>query len=122
MGGPPWPPLLPGSASSLRGGHGVTELVLTSRYREETAFASFAFNVSLSRADSFTQSSQSTAKLAALGWFLRRTAHTGVPLNRYRTFVASHYSAVPSNSLSFLRQLRLSINSVPSLRMTRYSL
>src|SRR5438046_6204353 len=53
MGGPPWPHLLRESASSLRGGHGVTELVLTSRYHEETAsralryFASFAFNVSL---------------------------------------------------------------------------
>lgn len=35
---------------------------------------------------------------------------------------ANNQSAVPSRSPNFLRQLRLSINSVPSLRMTRYSL
>jgi hypothetical protein len=58
-------------------------LVLTSRYREETAlralryFASFAFNVSLFlERIPFAQSSQRTAKLAASGWFLRRAAPT----------------------------------------------
>jgi hypothetical protein len=55
-------------------------LVLTSRYREETAlryFASFAFNVSLFlERIPFAQSSQRTAKLTAAGWFLRRAALT----------------------------------------------
>jgi hypothetical protein len=59
MGGPPWPPLSEEALSRRRGGHGVTELVVTSRYSEKTAFASFAVlcelcvqRISLSRADS----------------------------------------------------------------------
>ena len=64
----------------MYGGHGVTELVLTSRYHEETtlrALPYFAFNVSLFlERIPFSQSSQRTAKLAALGRFLRRAAPT----------------------------------------------
>jgi hypothetical protein len=77
-GVPPWAPVSVQSAISKRGAHGVTMLVLTSRYREETGlralryFASFAFNVSLFlERIPFAQSSQRTAKLTAAGWFLK---------------------------------------------------
>jgi len=64
------------SASSLRGGHGVTMLVLTSQYvknqllRALRSFGSFAFNVSLFlERIPFSQSSQRTGKARASGGF-----------------------------------------------------
>src|SRR6266404_4921674 len=59
------------------------------------SFASFALTyLSFLERIPFSQSSQRTAKLAALGWFLRRTAHTGVPLIAIETIVTSHWKPV----------------------------
>ena len=62
-------------------------LVLTSRYGEETAlralryFASFAFNVSLFLERIPCAKLAKDRKARGVGWLLRRTAHTGLPIS-----------------------------------------